>query len=321
MSLTAYARSGVNSPGSGDVSVQWCRNPNKPGLGWSATRFKSDAPSPWRGGRRFVLRSDAPALLIALIPMRTMLKTILVVALLAFMESIAAQAATLNVFAAASLTECLKEIAAPYEKQSGDKIVFNFGASSFLARQIEEGAPADIFFSADEVRMDRLEQKGLIVKETRRSRLSNSLVVVVASDSPLQIKSAEDLTEAKVKRVALADPQAVPAGIYAKEYFEKCKLWSAIEPKTVPTDNVRAALAAVESGNVEAGVVYKTDAAISKKVRVAYDISAPEGPNISYPMAVVTESEKREAAQKFLKCLESDEAERVFKKFGFIVRK
>ena len=230
-------------------------------------------------------------------------------------------AATINIFAAASLPESLKEIAAAYEKASGDKVIFNFGASSLLARQIEEGAPADVFFSADEARMDGLEKKGLIVKETRRSRLSNSLVIVVAADSTLPIKTATDLTSATVKRLALADPKTVPAGLYAKEYLERVKLWPALAAKVVPTDNVRAALAAVESGNVEAGMVYKTDAAISKKVKVAAEIPAQDTPAISYPMAVMKESKDVASATQFLKHLDSDEAARVFEKFGFIVRK
>ena len=229
-------------------------------------------------------------------------------------------AATVNVFAAASLTDSLKEIAAAYEKQTGDKIVFNFGASSFLARQIEEGAPAEVFFSADEARMDGLEKKGLVVKETRKSRLSNSLVIVVTADSTAAIKSARDLAEPRVKRIALADPKTVPAGIYAKEYLEKAKLWTRVESKIVPTDNVRAALAAVESGNVEAGLVYKTDAAISKKVKIACEVPARDSPAISYPMAVLKEAKEPEAAKRFLEHLDSEEAGRVFNKFGFIVR-
>src|SRR5262245_46861187 len=111
--------------------------------------------------------------------------------------------ATVTVFAAASLTESLKEIVGAYERETGDKIVFNLGASSTLARQIEEGAPADIFFSADEAKMDALEKKGLIAKDTRKSRLSNSLVIVVASDSSMQIQSASDLAKPDVKRLAL----------------------------------------------------------------------------------------------------------------------
>jgi molybdate transport system substrate-binding protein len=230
------------------------------------------------------------------------------------------QAATINVFAAASLTDALKEIAVGYEKQSGNKVAFNFGASSLLARQIEEGAPADIFFSADEAKMDGLEAKGLILKGTRKSRLSNSLVIVVATENGAAIDSPRDLATDKVKRLALAEPRTVPAGIYAKEYLQKQKLWAAVEKKVVPTENVRAASAAVEAGNAEAGIVYKTDSAISKKVRVAYEVPAADSPSISYPMAIVKESKQIEAAKQFLKHLDSDEAARIFKKFGFIVR-
>lgn len=230
-------------------------------------------------------------------------------------------AAEVDVFAAASLTDALKAAAAPYEKQTGDKIVFNFGASSLLERQIEEGAPADIFFSADEVRMDALEKKGLIHKETRKSRLSNSLVIVTAADSGIKINSPADLANPKIRRIALADPKAVPAGVYAKAYLQKQNLWNAVEPKIVPTDNVRAALAAVESGNIEAGIVFKTDAAISKKVKVAYEVPVKEGPKISYPMAVTTNSKSIESAKGFLDYLNSDDATKLFTNYGFIVLK
>jgi molybdate transport system substrate-binding protein len=227
----------------------------------------------------------------------------------------------ITVFAAASLTDVLKAAAAAYEKQTGDKIVFNFGASSLLERQIEEGAPADIFFSADEAKMDSLEKKGLIHKETRKSRLSNSLVIVTAADSDIKINSPAELADAKIRRIALADPKAVPAGVYAKAYLEKQNLWNAVEPKIVPTDNVRAALAAVESGNIEAGIVFKTDAAISKKVKVTYEVPAKDGPKISYPMAVTTNSKSVESAKRFLDYLNSDDAAKSFKNYGFIVLK
>jgi molybdate transport system substrate-binding protein len=230
------------------------------------------------------------------------------------------QAAEITVFAAASLTDSLKEIAGAYEKNSGDKIIFNFAASSTLARQIEEGAPADIFFSADEAKMDGLQKKDLIDPATRKSRLGNSLVVVIPNDSTLEIKSAGDLTNAAVKQIALADPKAVPAGIYAKAWLTQQQLWPAIEPKVVPTENVRGALAAVESGNVEAGVVYKTDAGISKKVKIAYEVPPGDAPVISYPLALVKESKQPDAAKKFLDYLDSPEAGDTFKKFGFILR-
>jgi len=233
----------------------------------------------------------------------------------------AARTGDLTVFAAASLSDALKEIAMIYEKQSGDRVVFNFGASSVLARQIEEGAPADIFFSADEAQMDKLGKLGFIIKETRRSRLSNSLVIVVAADNPLQVASARELAGDKVKRIALADPKAVPAGVYARAYLEKARLWPAVERKIIPTENVRAALAAVESGNVDAGIVYKTDARVSRRVKVTCEVKSEEGPPISYPTAVVKESSQIEAGKRFLRQLDSGEAERVFEKYGFIVRK
>ncbi|EEF57537.1 molybdate ABC transporter substrate-binding protein [Pedosphaera parvula] len=251
--------------------------------------------------------------------MKRFLQHLLVLGVL--LAACGSHAANITVFAAASLTDSLKEIATRYEKQSGDKIVFNYGASSLLARQIEEGAPADIFFSADEAKMNNLEKQGLILPGTRKSRLGNTLVIVVDKSSSLAITSPADLTKPYVKKIALADPKAVPAGIYSREYLTKLKLWPLIEPKVVPTDNVRAALAAVESGNVEAGMVYKTDAAISRKIKVAYEVPTSDAPNISYPMAVMKEAKDPAAAKQFLEYLASDEAGKVFEKYGFIVHK
>lgn len=239
--------------------------------------------------------------------------------ILALCLSMGLQAANVLVFAAASLADALKEIGVDHAAKSGDKIVFNFGASSTLARQIEEGAPADIFFSADEPKMDALEQKGRIVNATRKNLLSNSLVVVTAADSSLALLGGADLAGPSVKRLALADPKAVPAGVYAKVWLEKIRLWPQVSPKVVPTENVRAALAAVESGNVEAGIVYKTDAAISRKVRVAFEVPVAEGPAIRYPVALTVEAKEPDAAKGFLKQLESDAAVKVFEKFGFVV--
>ncbi|HAB17151.1 MAG TPA: molybdate ABC transporter substrate-binding protein [Verrucomicrobiota bacterium] len=240
--------------------------------------------------------------------------------LLIVVASAKLNAASISVFAAASLNESLKEIAAAYEKQTGDKLICNFGASSLLARQIEEGAPADVFFSADEAKMDALEKKGLVTKGTRKSRLSNALVIVVAREEGATIRTPQDLASDKVKRLALAEPRTVPAGIYAKEYLQKQNLWPAVEAKVVPTENVRATLATVEGGNAEAGIVYKTDAAISKKVRIAYEIPPKEGPSIAYPMAALQGAREPEGAKRFLKYLDSAEAGRVFEKYGFIVR-
>ncbi|MBC8095200.1 MAG: molybdate ABC transporter substrate-binding protein [Akkermansiaceae bacterium] len=229
------------------------------------------------------------------------------------------RAAEISVFAAASLSDALKEIAAGFTKQTQVRVSFNLGASSFLARQIQEGAPADVFFSADETKMDTLQQAGLLLNATRKSLLSNSLVLVTAAVGGVDIHSASDLTNSKVKRLALADPKAVPAGIYAKAYLVSEKLWAAIQPKVVPTDNVRAALAAVESGNIEAGMVFKTDAAMSKKVKVVFEVPAAKSPKISYPAAVVKDSKQIDAAKQFLRHLQSDEATKIFQQHGFIV--
>jgi molybdate transport system substrate-binding protein len=230
-------------------------------------------------------------------------------------------AAELTVQAAASLSEVMKEIGATYEKESGDKVQFSFGASNMLARQIEEGAPADIFFSADEAKMDGLEKKGLLLPGTRRSLLSNVLVIVVAADAKAVPKSAADLTKPEFKKIALAETQTVPAGIYAREFLQKAGLWETVKEKVVPTENVRAALAAVESGNVDAGFVYKTDSLISKKVKVAVEISGGDAPKISYPVAVVKNSKEPERARKFAEYLAGPAARTVFGKFGFIVTK
>ena len=227
-------------------------------------------------------------------------------------------AAELNIYAAASLSDALQEIAKTYEPASGDKLKFNLAASSALALQIQQGAPADVFFSADEAKMDTLAKGGLIVADTRRTLLSNTLVIIVNADGGAAIRTPEDLAKASTGRIALAEPQTVPAGIYAKEWLQQAGLWSKIIDKLVPTENVRACLAAVESGNVDAGIVYKTDALIAKKVKVVHEVPAATGPKISYPLAVLKDSKNAAAARKFATYLAGPEAHAVFARFGFL---
>jgi molybdate transport system substrate-binding protein len=233
--------------------------------------------------------------------------------------ALSGSAASVTVFAAASLTDSLEMIATHYEHETHDDIVFNFAASSLLARQIEEGAPADIFFSADEAQMDRLQKKGLVRVGTRKSRLSNLLVIVLPTESSLTVAEARDLVLPAFHRIALADPQAVPAGVYAREFLQKENLWSGIESRMVPTANVRAALAAVQSGDVEAAIVYKTDAAISKRVKIAFEVPRADGPKISYPVAALKDSREPAAARRFLRYLSTPEAGKIFAEFGFVV--
>ena len=166
--------------------------------------------------------------------------------------------------------------------------------------------------------MDALTTKNLIAAETRRSLLGNTLVVVTMPDNTT-IHAPTDLTNTAVKHLALGDVKIVPAGTYAKMYLEKLGVWPAVESKIVPCENVRAVLAAVESGNVDAGIVYKTDAAISKKVKVAFAVPVADAPRITYPAALVKGSPQPAAAQKFLAFLAAETAAKVFREFGFMV--
>jgi molybdate transport system substrate-binding protein len=220
------------------------------------------------------------------------------------------------VFAAASLTDALAEIGKEFEARSGARLVFSFAGSNDLARQIRAGAPADVFVSASVERMDEVERAGLVRAGDRVDLLSNSLVVVVPSGSSLVVKAPEDLLRAR--RLALGDPEAVPAGIYARQWLEGRGLWAALRERVVPTLDVRAALFAVESRAVDAGIVYRTDVALSKRVRVAFDVPAREVPRIVYAAALLASS-RRPSARAFFEDLRSPSARAVFERLGFFV--
>jgi len=220
------------------------------------------------------------------------------------------------VFGAASLNESLTDLGKAHEAKTGTKVVFSFGASSDLARQIQAGAPADVFFSADTARMDVLEKAGLVRAGDRREFLSNSLVVVVAADSTLKVTAAGDL--ANLPKIALADPASVPAGIYAKKWLTGLGLWDKVEPKVVPTLDVRAALAAVESGAIPAAVVYRTDAAVAKSARISFAVT--NGPEIVYSVAPVAASKSPKAAEAFVAFLAGPDGQAEFKRRGFVIR-
>jgi len=250
--------------------------------------------------------------------MRKSLSAVAVLFILAWKQS-NAWAEEIIVSAAASLTDVLKEISAGYQSKSKNTVRFNFGPSSGLARQIEEGAPADIFFSADLPQMEALQKKNLIEPGTQKNLLSNQLVIIVPADSKLAISSPKDLLKAEVKKIALAEPSSVPVGVYSSKYLTDEGLWEQVKPKIVPVQDVRATLASVESGNVEAGFVYKTDAAISNKVKIAYEVPIEKGPKITYPVAIVKESKKKDAARDFMNFMLSPASKALFKKFGFVV--
>ena len=226
-----------------------------------------------------------------------------------------AAAQELEVFAAASLADALAELGHAWQAASGRRAAFNFGASSDLSRQIRAGAPADVFVSADAAQMDALERAGLLRARSRVDLLSNTLVVIVPRASPARVAGPRDLLG--FRSLALADPQSAPAGVYARAWLERAQLWSALAPRVVPTLHVRAALAAVESENVEAGIVYRTDAAASRRCRVALEVSRAEGPAIVYTLAVLARSPSPDAAA-FVSYLRSPAARAVFVRAGFL---
>jgi len=241
--------------------------------------------------------------------------------LLFFLTSLAVlsvSAAEVTVFAAASLSDAFKEIVPLYTRATGDTLRFNFGASGALARQIKEGAPADVIFSADELRVEQLDKAGLLLPGTRRTLLANTLVIVVAAEGGASVKTLADLAKADVRRIAIGEPATVPVGTYTKEYLQKTGDWKKLIDKMVPLDTVRAALAAVESGNAETGFVYKTDALISKKVKIAIEVPLAEGPKITYPVAVLKDAKQPEAAKALVEFLAGADAQKVFAKFGFL---
>lgn len=232
----------------------------------------------------------------------------------------AANAESVRVSAAASLADALTEAAALFEKRSAHRVKFNFAASSTLARQISEGAPADVFISADDAKMRALEREGMLEHGTRRAILSNVLVIAVPARSDALPRDARALTMPRFRRIAIAEPSTVPAGIYARRLLERERLWRAIEKKLVRTDNVRAALAAVESGDADAAFVYRTDARASREARIAF---AFEGSSemIRYSAAVLRQARAKGAARQFLAFLETAEARAVFERHGFIALK
>lgn len=227
-------------------------------------------------------------------------------------------AATLTVFAAASLTDALQAAATAYEKTSPDTFRFNFAASGILARQIDEGAPADIFFSADEARMDRLAAAGLLLPGSRRTLLANTLVLIVNREHPAPLATFADLARPAAGRLAIGDPLTVPAGTYAKKFLESRGLWSAISARAVPLANVRAVLAAVATGNADAGLVYKTDAAISSEVTAIAEAPLSAELAITYPAAIIKTSPEPAAASDFLVWLATPAAQSIFAHYGFL---
>ena len=225
----------------------------------------------------------------------------------------------ITVSAAISLKNAFEEIGTLFESQNtGVKVVFNFGASGDLARQIEGGAPVDVFASAAQKDMDQIEQKGLIVGSTPANFVKNTIVLIKSSASTLEIQRFEDLLKPEIKMISIGNPQTVPAGKYAQEVFTHIKVWEGISKKLVLAENVRQVLDYVTKNEVDAGVVYATDAAVqANKIKIV--ATAPSGSHspIVYPVAVVKGSKNEAPAKVFITMLASVDGMRILKKYGF----
>jgi molybdate transport system permease protein len=219
---------------------------------------------------------------------------------------------------AVSLTEAIGAVGRDFEARTGVHVSLNFGGSNSLAQQIVAGAPVDLFISADEAQMRLVEASGRVAAGTRVDLARNRLVIVVPPDRVSLIRRPQDLLSPSVRRIAVGDPSAVPAGVYTREYFERLGMWRALQPKVVPGTSVRAALAAVDAGEADAALVYATDARIARHAVVAYEVPAGESPRIVYPAAVVAGSPHPEDARAFLAALQGPAASATFARYGFV---
>ncbi len=224
----------------------------------------------------------------------------------------------LHVSAAASLTNAMNELAELYAKDNPNvKIIFNFGSSGALQQAIENGGETDLFFSAAQKQMNALDEKGELAEGTRRDLLRNEVVLIVPNDSDKNISDFNDVATDKVEKIALGEPKGVPVGQYSEEIFTALNILDTVKAKAVYGSDVRQVLAWTESGEVDCGVVYATDAAISNKVKVI--CAAPEDSHkpVIYPVAAIKSSKNLDDAKKFLDFTGSDAAKKVFAKYGF----
>jgi molybdate transport system substrate-binding protein len=227
-------------------------------------------------------------------------------------------AGEITVSAAASLKDAMGEIKKVYEEEyKGGKVILNFGGSGALQQQIENGAPVDIFISAAPKQMNELNKKGLIIKETEYDLLKNDVVLIVSKSSKVQANNFNDLTKEQIKTIGIGEPKSVPVGQYSIEIFNKLNIMKTIENKLIYGKDVKAVLAWVETGNVDAGIVYKTDAIISSKVKVAE--TAPKGSHseVIYPVAIIKDTKDIQEAKRFLSYLKGKKSKEIFTKYGF----
>ena len=229
----------------------------------------------------------------------------------------------LTVSAAASMQDAMKKVGQIYkEEHPNTTITYNFASSGTLTQQIKQGAPVDVFISANEQFMDDLDKNNLLLPETRKDLLKNEVVLIVPKKANItNISNFQQLTNPNIKRFSIGEPESVPAGRYAKEVLTNLKIYEQLKPKTVFAKDVRQVLSYVELGNVDAGTVYATDAKISNQVKVV--AAAPENTHkpIVYPVAAIKRTRNARAAKEFIQFLNSDRATDTFKKYGFQIAK
>jgi len=229
------------------------------------------------------------------------------------------EAVEVNISAAASLTDALTEIQTEYAKESNTILQFNFASSGVLQKQIAEGAPCDLFLSASKAHMDALEEAGLIMQDTRKDMLGNTMTLIAAAEKTDTVKGYESLTTADVASISIGTPDSVPAGKYAQQALESLGAWDKIQSKIVFAKDVKQVLEYVDTGNVDCGLVYKTDAFDMKTGVVVADLPQDSHDPIVYPAALIKDSSESTAAAKFYEFLQNEYAKGVFEKYGFTV--
>jgi molybdate transport system substrate-binding protein len=226
----------------------------------------------------------------------------------------------LTISAAASLTDAMKEIETNFETANPNiELNFNFGASGALQQQIEQGAPADIFVSAATKNMNALVDENLIASGDQKNLLQNSLVAIVPADGTNTVASETDLISESIKTVAIGIPESVPAGTYAKEALTNAKLWDELESKLVQGKDVRQVLQYVETGNADAGFVYKTDALTSDQVKIAFEVDKNSYTPANYPIGIIEGTKHRTEAEQFYAYLQTPEVLDIFARYGFTI--
>jgi len=223
----------------------------------------------------------------------------------------------LTISAAVSLTDALEEMQTSFEKEHNVKMKFNLGSSGTLAQQIEQGAPADIFISANEEWMDKLAAKKLIKTDSRKDVTENRIVLITSKDNPAKVSDIKALSNKNVSQIAIGNPESVPAGKYTEQVLNHLKKWDGLKDKFIMAKDVRQVLTYTETGNADVGFVYASDAKVSDKVKVLDTADAAWHEPIIYPGAIVADTKQAKTAQTFMDYITSKEGQEILQKYGF----